>query len=119
MSLRWTVALLCASAVVAATTPKFKWSQDDERLYLSISGNCGGAPRTAVATNSTFTYSCGDKELVLHLREDVVPSAPGAVICKPKENGTRACADRADASPSLCECAEFECAQRAGLAASA
>jgi hypothetical protein len=75
------VLVLCVA--VAAVTPKLKWGQDKDFLYVKVAGTkCGG---NGVSLDSgAFKLSCGKHELDLSLREDLDVDAS---ICKSTRNG--------------------------------
>ena len=70
-------AAACLAVVSAAVvTPKFKWSQDEGKLYIGIQAVCVAEGKTVDVTTSHFTFSCGTAsgdtvELSFDFREPV------------------------------------------------
>jgi hypothetical protein len=75
-------AALFASCACKEVTPKAKWGQDLESLYLTLTVFCDRNHRDVVITNSSFSFSCKTRPahttavVQFHFREDVLPNDP-------------------------------------------
>jgi hypothetical protein len=75
--------VLCAAVTSAAVTPKLKWGQDKDFVYLKVAGTkCGG--KGVDIDSGVFKLACGKHALDLSLREDL---DTGSSVCKSTRNG--------------------------------
>ena len=62
------------ACVGAAKTPKLKWAQDEESIFLKIAAKCADKDVGASLADGSFKLSCGNHALDLNLREDIIVS---------------------------------------------